>query len=99
MPVNSQTAAQYAMIDYDGEFHPEILSAEYDIERTAAEFTESGLLEKSAVWGRGLVATIRTGVNYTVHAVRLVERLSGDTGLPVTDETLWDRAAEELGIP
>ena len=60
MPVNSQTAAQYAMIDYDGEFHPEIISVEYDIERTAAEFAESGLLAKSAVWGRGLVATIRT---------------------------------------
>lgn len=99
MPVNSQTAAQYAMIDYDGEFHPEIISVEYDIERTAAEFAESGLLAKSAVWGRGLVATIRTGVNYTVHSVRLVERLSMETGLPVTDETLWNRAAEELGIP
>ena len=28
MPVNSQTAAQYAMIDYDGEVHPEIISLE-----------------------------------------------------------------------
>lgn len=99
MPVNSQTAAQYAMIDYDGEFHPEIISVEYDIERTAAEFAESGLLAKSAVWGRGLVATIRTGVNYTVHAVRLVERLAQKTGLPVTDESLWERAAKELRIP
>ena len=99
MPVNSQTAAQYAMIDYDGEFHPEIISVEYDIERTAAEFAESGLLAKSAVWGRGLVATIRTGVNYTVHAVRLVERLARETGLPVTDESLWERAAKELRIP
>ncbi len=99
MPVNGQTAAQYAVIDYDGEFHPEIISVEYDIERTAAEFVQSGLLEKSAVWGRGLVATIRTGVNYTVHAMRLVERLSDQTGLPVTDETLWNMAAEELQIP
>lgn len=99
MPVNGQTSAQYAVIDYDGEFHPEIISVEYDIERAAAEFAESGLLAKSAVWGRGLVATLRTGVNYTVHAVRLVERLSAEPGLPVTDETLWDRAAEELQIP
>lgn len=99
MPVNSQTSAQYALMDYDGEFHPEIISVEYDIERTAAEFAESGLLAKSAVWGRGLVATIRTGVNYTVHAIRLVERLSQETGLPVTDETLWERAAKELQIP
>lgn len=99
MPVNGQTSAQYAVIDYDGEFHPEIISVEYDIERAAAEFAESGLLAKSAVWGRGLVATLRTGVNYTVHAVRLVERLSAETGLPVTDETLWDRAGEELQIP
>ena len=78
---------------------PEIISVEYDIERTAAEFAESGLLAKSAVWGRGLVATIRTGVNYTVHAVRLVERLAQETGLPVTDESLWERAAKELRIP
>lgn len=98
MPVNEQTAAQYAVIDYDGEFHPEIISVEYDIGRAAAEFAQSGLLEKSAVWGRGLIATIRTGVNYTVHAVRLVEKLSQETGLPVTDENLWNEAAERLGI-
>ena len=98
MPVNGQTAAQYAVIDYDGEFHPEIISVEYDIGRAAAEFAQSGLLEKSAVWGRGLIATIRTGVNYTVHAVRLVEKLSQDTGLTVTDENLGNEAAERLGI-
>ena len=37
-------------------------------------------------------------VNYTVHAVRLVEKLSQETGLPVTDENLWNEAAERLGI-
>ena len=99
MPVNGQTCAQYAVIDYDGEWHPEIISVEYDIERTAAEFAESGLLEKSAVWGRGLIGTIRTGVNYTVLAVRIVERLAAERGLPVTDESLWNEAAAELDIP
>ena len=59
----------------------------------------SGLLEKSAVWGRGLLGTIRTGINYTVLAVRLVEKYSQETGLPVTDESLWERAAKELQIP
>ena len=99
MPVNEQTRAQYAFLTYDGDWHPEIVSADYDVERTAAEFAESGLLEKSGVWGRGLIGTIRTGVNYTVLAVRLVEKYSQETGLPVTDESLWERAARELGIP
>ena len=99
MPVNEQTKAQYAFLTYDGEWLPEIISADYDIEQTAEEFVRSGLIEKSGVWGRGLIGTIRTGVNYTVLAVRLVEKYTQETGLPVTDESLWDRAAKELRIP
>lgn len=99
MPVNEQTKAQYAFLTYNGEWNPEIISVDYDIERTAEEFSSSGLLEKSAVWGRGLLGTIRTGINYTVLAVRLVEKYSQETGLPVTDESLWERAAKELQIP
>lgn len=99
MPVNEQTKAQYAFLTYNGEWNPEIISVDYDIERTAEEFSSSGLLEKSAVWGRGLIGTIRTGINYTVLAVRLVEKYSQETGLPVTDESLWERAAKELQIP
>lgn len=99
MPVNRQNKAQYALLQYNGEWNAEILSAEYDIEKTAAEFAESGLLARSGVWGRGLLGTIREGVNYTVHAIHLVERMSQETGLPVTDETLWEAAAKELNIP
>ena len=99
MPVNNQNKAQYALLQYNGEWNAEILSADYYIEKTAAEFKESGLLEKSGVWGRGLLGTIREGVNYTVLAVHLVEKLSQQTGLPVTDETLWKSAAEQLNIP
>lgn len=99
MPVNNQNKAQYAMLEYDGGWKPEILSVEYDIEKTVAEFSQSGLLEKSGVWGRGLIWTIREGVNYTVMAVRLVEKMSKETGLPVTDESLWEAAARELNIP
>ena len=88
-----------AFLTYNGEWNPEIISVDYDIERTAEEFSSSGLLEKSAVWGRGLLGTIRTGINYTVLAVRLVEKYSQETGLPVTDESLWERAAKELQIP
>ncbi len=99
MPVNNQTRAQYAMLEYNGCWQPEILSVEYDIEKTAAEFSQSGLLEKSRVWGRGLIGTIREGVNYTVMAVRLVEKMSRETGIPVTDEALWEAAAQELNIP
>ena len=97
--VAKQTKAQYAFLTNNGEWNPEIISVDYDIERTAEEFSSSGLLEKSAVWGRGLLGTIRTGINYTVLAVRLVEKYSQETGLPVTDESLWERAAKELQIP
>ncbi|MGN1340420.1 MAG: metallophosphoesterase family protein [Oscillospiraceae bacterium] len=99
MPVNGQNKAQFALLQYNGEWSAEILSAEYDIERTAAEFAESGLLEMSGVWGRGILGTIREGINYTVMSVRLVEKMVRETGREVTDEALWEEAARVLGVP
>lgn len=99
MPVNRQNRAQFAEVTFDGEWRAEIISVEYDIEKEVAEFAESGLLEKSGLWGRGLIGTLREGVNYTVMTVREVERLSKETGLPVTDEGLWARAAKNVGVP
>lgn len=49
--------------------------------------------------GQGASRNHSTGINYTVLAVRLVEKYSQETGLPVTDESLWERAAKELQIP
>lgn len=99
MPVNGQTAAQFAEVTFDGEWNAEIVSVDYDIEKEVAEFAESGLLEKSGFWGRGLIGTLREGVNYTVMTVREAERLAAQTGLSVTDEKLWEIAARNIGVP
>lgn len=99
MPVNGQNRAQFAEVTFNGEWHAEIVSVEYDIEREVAEFAESGLLEKSGYWGVGIIGTLREGVNYTVMTVREVERLSEQTGVPVTDENLWAQAAGNVGVP
>lgn len=99
MPVNGQNRAQFAEVTFDGEWRAEIISVEYDIEKEAAEFAESGLLEKSGYWGIGIIGTIREGVNYTVMTVREAERLSAQTGIPVTDEGLWATAAKNIGVP
>ncbi len=99
MPQNGQTKAQFAKLEYNGEWRAEIVSVEYDIESEVAEFHESGLLRKSGVWGRGIIATIRNGVNYTVNCLYEVQRLAAERGLPVTDEKLWNEAAENIGMP
>lgn len=99
MPQNGQTNAQFAKLEYNGEWRAEIVSVEYDIESEVAEFHESGLLRKSGVWGRGIIATIRNGVNYTVNCLYEVQRLAAERGLPVTDEKLWNEAAENIRMP
>ena len=99
MPQNGQTNAQFAKLEYNGEWRAEIVSVEYDIESEVAEFHESGLLRKSGVWGRGIIATLRNGVNYTVNCLYEVQRLAAERGLPVTDEKLWNEAAENIGMP
>lgn len=99
MPQNGQTCAQFARLEYDGEWRAEIVSVEYDIEGEVAEFYESGLLQKSAVWGRGIIGTLRHGVNYTVNCLYEVQRLAAEKGLPITDENLWLEAAENIGMP
>lgn len=99
MPQDGQTLARFAKLEYDGEWRAEIVSVEYDIESEVAEFYESGLLQKSGVWGRGIIATIRDGVNYTVNCLYEVQRLAAKRGLPVTDESLWLEAAENIGMP
>ena len=99
MPVNGQNRAQFAEVIFDGEWRAEIISVEYDIEKEVEEFAESGLLEKSGFWGKGIIGTLRDGVNYTVMTIREVERLSAQKGIPVTDEGLWAQAAENIGVP
>ena len=100
LPKNGQTAAQFMQVECDGgEWRAELVSVEYDIESEVAEFLSSGLLEQSGIWGRALVGTLRFGVNYSVHCLREVERLSAESGLPVTDEALWRQAAENIGLP
>lgn len=100
MPQDGSPCARFARIEcVDGEWRAEIVSVDYDIEAEVREFHESGLLEKSGVWGRGIIGTLRYAVNYTVDCLYEVERLAAERGLSVTDEELWREAAADIGMP
>lgn len=100
MPQDGVPLARFARIEcHGGDWRAEIVSAEYDIEAEVREFRESGLLEKSGVWGRGIIGTLRYAVNYTVDCLYEVQRLAAERGVPVTDEGLWREAAAAVGLP
>lgn len=100
LPKNNQTAAQFMQLDaVGGEWKAALVSVPYDIEKAVGEFFSSGLLERSRTWGRAIIGTLRFGINYTVYCLHEAERLSAETGLPVTDEGLWEQAADNIGVP
>lgn len=100
LPKNNQTAAQFMeLTPKQGEWCARLVSVSYDIEAAVAEFSSSGLLEKSRTWGRAIIGTLRKGINYTVYTLREVERLSAESGLDIADERLWVKAAQTVGVP
>lgn len=76
----------------------ELIRVPFDTEAVVGEFERSGLLEKANVWSRAYIAALRTGRNYNIEAVRYVAKESRRRKLPFDDESLWQEAAEKLGI-
>ncbi len=100
MPQDGSTSARFARIEcVGGEWHAEIVSVEYDVEAEVREFRESGLLEKSGFWGRGIIGALRYAVNYPVDCLYEVQRLAAGRGLSVIDEEIWREAAYNIGMP
>ena len=99
LPTNGDSAAAFAMIEYAyGRWQPTLMRVEYDVEAVVREFRESGFMERGHVWARAMAKTLLTGREYSMECIRLVEEYSRQMDLPFNCETLWQRAAAELGI-
>jgi len=99
LPTGGRTDASFAVIEFrHGEWIPGLKWAAYDIDAAVREFRESGFMEAAKVWARAMAAALRTGRDYAVECLRLVEEYVRMSGLPFDSEVLWERAAEKLEI-
>lgn len=99
VPVNGQTDAQFIVATFqNNQWHPEIISVKYDIEKAVAEFYECGLIEKANIWAKTIIATIKTGNHYNDKCIKLITKLSQERNLPFNDESIWVEAYNTLNI-
>lgn len=99
VPSRNMTGACFLMLESKKDFwQPSIHRAEYDIDKVVREIDESGLTQQSNVWARGIKAMLKTGREYLLEVLDLVKTYSGQTGLSMDDESLWEKAANVLGI-
>lgn len=99
VPTSGSTKAELAVIEYDGEgFTPALLQVDYDIDAAVKDFYTSGLIDKANVWSRTIIGNITTGRHINEECLALVERISGEKGVPFGTEEVWQEAAKILGI-
>lgn len=99
VPSCNLPCASFLMIDlYQNRFTPSIHRVQYDIDLVIRQMDESGLTEKSNVWARGIKAMLKTGREYLIEALAIVNTLSDEAHLSIEDERLWEEAAKRLGI-
>ena len=99
VPSRNMTGACFLMLESKKDFwQSSIHRAEYDIGKVLREMDESGLTQQSNVWARGIKAMLKTGREYLLEVLDLVKTYSGQTGLSMDDESLWEKAANVLGI-
>lgn len=99
LPCAGYTGASFALIELrDGEWVPELMRVDFDVEAVIREFVESGFMERGHVWARSMAKTLQTGRDFTMECIDLVGRYSKDEGIPFEAEELWQRAAKTLGV-
>ncbi len=99
---SDKTGSSFIMLEYkSGLSNTEIFPIEYDRKELIAEFYESGLLEKSKIWGKSIIKLIEEKTDYPMQCVRLAwQKSEGDTSIKngILPEIYWEQAARELGI-
>lgn len=98
-PTNGQACAQFILAEYNNEkWTPSIISIPYDTELLIAEYKSSGLLTKSNIWAKSIIATLRTGRNYNDECIELVSKMCSERNKSFSDEALWVEAANLIGL-
>ncbi len=94
-----QIYASMAVAEYkNGKWSAYHVNIPYDIQKAEMEFHESGLFEFANVWSRTIIANMKTGRHYNSECLALVSKISHETGEDFSDERIWQKAAQILGI-
>ena len=99
VPTHGSTDAEMITVEYrNGSFYPELVKLKYDFTALEKDFFTSGFYEKANVWARAVLATLKDAYPYTLDCIALVSEYAKESGLAETDESLWEKAAQKLGI-
>lgn len=99
VPQDGTPLAKMAVLESDGsDWAVSLISVGYDVEKTVEEIQESGLFERAGAFSRSVIATMRTGHDYRMECLKLVQGYENAAGVNACDPALWRRAADELGI-
>lgn len=102
-PLNGDTNAQYALLDWDGEqWHIEHRRVAYDLELIRRDYTESGLLIEGGAFARACLCSIESGRNIMEEFLTFARQLLGKSGANhngfLPDE-IWDQATDQFAWP
>lgn len=80
----------------------ELFQLEFDVDKVAEEFKESGLFQKAGYWAKLSLHTLYTGEDNAVGCMKLAEKLcreAGETAVwPDIPEKYWEQAAKQFNI-
>ena len=97
IPTHGSTDAEMIIVEYKNEkWIPELVKLKYDISALEKDFYQSGFAEKANIWARAVLKTLKEAHPFTLDCIALVGEYSKESGLPLTDETLWEKAAQKL---
>ena len=95
--VNNQTDAQFIVVEYENnDWMYSQVNVKYDIESAVDEFYESGFIDKANVWAKAILNTLKTGRDYAVECLDLVDKYSAKSEFDIASEILWKKADKEL---
>ncbi len=98
IPVNNQTMAQFASIEYINEaWCIDIVSVPYNISNVLDDYITSGAYEKYKYWAMLCAKCVQTGVNYPLHGIIRAEEIAKQNEESL-NESHWKQALIELKL-
>jgi predicted phosphodiesterase len=102
-PINGDTRAQYALLDWQaGHWRATLRAVEYDLPRMRAAWVDTGLLDYGGAYAQACLLGNETGRNipwYLVTHARHLAEQEGHTGHGPLPDDLWERAVATFAPP